>query len=133
MIKKNSEKYRESLKESDESRALLRKTLEKINLSNADLWENQYMMLADEEELLKTKNRMESRYEKLKEQIKYNLERIDKSKKYILEFVKKHPDKSDVIMEWWIPTNYKAFIIIFRLIFCLQKLLYALVCIYNKR
>ena len=36
---------------------------------------------------------------KLKEQIKYNLERIDKSKKYILEFVKKHPDKSDVIME----------------------------------
>lgn len=52
---KNSEKYRESLKESDESRALLRKTLEKINLSNADLWENQYMMLADEEELLKTK------------------------------------------------------------------------------
>lgn len=91
------------------------------------------MMLADEEELLKTKNRMESRYEKLKEQIKYNLERIDKSKKYILEFVKKHPDKSDVIMEWWIPTNYKAFIIIFRLIFCLQKLLYALVCIYNKR
>ena len=78
---------------------LLRKTLKKINLSNADLWENQYMMLADEEELLKTKNRMESRYEKLKEQIKYNLERIDKSKKYILEFVKKHPDKSDVIME----------------------------------
>lgn len=97
--KKNSEKYRESLKESDESRALLRKTLEKINLSNADLWENQYMMLADEEELLKIKNRVESRYEKLKEQIKYNLERIDKSKKYILEFVKKHPDKSDVIME----------------------------------
>lgn len=49
------------------------------------------MLLADEEELLKIKNRMESRYEKLKEQIKYNLERIDKSKKYILEFVKNIP------------------------------------------
>lgn len=97
--RKNSERYHNSVKELDTTFLELYKVLDSLQLYDAAIWEKQYSALSNEKEMEDIKRRLGIRRRKLKEQIDYNIERIESAKKSVIEFVKKHPDKSKEIME----------------------------------
>lgn len=97
--KKNSERYHKSVKELDATFLELNKQLDSLQLYDSNIWEKQYNALNNEKEMEEIKKRLEIRRKKLKEQIEYNIERIENAKKSVIEFVKKHPDKTNEIME----------------------------------
>lgn len=97
--RKNSERYHNSVKELDAMVLELYKALEPLQLYDSSIWEKQYSALSNDKEMEEIRKRLEVRRKKLKEQIDYNIERIDKARNSVVEFIKKHPDKSKEIME----------------------------------
>lgn len=97
--KKNSERYHNSVKELDTAMLELYKELEPLKLYDVNIWETQYSALCNDKEMDEIRKRLELRHKKLKEQIDYNIERIDIAKQSVIDFIKKHPDKSKEIME----------------------------------
>lgn len=97
--KKNSERYHNSVKELDTMVLELYKSLEPLQLYDSSIWEKQYSALSNDKEMEEIRKRLEVRRKKLNEQIDYNIERIDKARSSVVEFIKKHPDKSKEIME----------------------------------
>ena len=77
----------------------LYKELEPLKLYDVNIWETQYSALCNDKEMDEIRKRLELRHKKLKEQIDYNIERIDIAKQSVIDFIKKHPDKSKEIME----------------------------------
>ena len=77
----------------------LYKALEPLQLYDSSIWEKQYSALSNDKEMEEIRKRLEVRRKKLKEQIDYNIERIEKARNSVVEFIKKHPDKSKEIME----------------------------------
>lgn len=97
--RKNSERYYNSVKELDAMVLELYKALEPLQLYDSSIWEKQYSALSNDKEMEEIRKRLEVRRKKLKEQIDYNIERIEKARNSVVEFIKKHPDKSKEIME----------------------------------
>ena len=96
--KKNLDKYHDSVKELDNTVATLNKVLSGLNLYDASVWESQSIAFSNEDEMIEIRTRLNTRRQKLREQIDYNMERIDAAKKCILDFVREHPDKSAEVM-----------------------------------
>lgn len=97
--KNASEKYHSSVVEMDYSLQEILRLLEGLNLYDVSVWEKQFSSLSDEKEMKEIKSRLEKRRKKLNDQINYNIERIDAAKRNVIDFVKKHPDKAEQIME----------------------------------
>ncbi len=96
--KKKAEKYKHSAVELDDATVRLEKALKLLNLTDTSIWENQIEALSDDKEMLEVRHTLNIRRQKLREQIDYNMGRIEDAKSGIMNFVKKYPKMAEEVM-----------------------------------
>ena len=97
--KRAIQRYQQSMAEYNDAVGDIMSRLKKYNLYDDAVWEKQFTAFADENEMQDIRDRLDVRLSKLNIQIEYNIDKINFSKNQIMDFVKKHPDKSREIME----------------------------------
>lgn len=96
--KKKAEKYRNSAVELNEAIDNFNDKLARLNLYDSAIWEKQAEALNDEKAMKEIRHTLNERRTKLREQIDYNMERIEEAKNGVLRLVKKNPELTDEIM-----------------------------------
>lgn len=95
--KRKAEKYRNSAVELNEAIDNFNDKLSRLNLYDAAIWEKQIEALTDEKIMKEIRQTLNSRRQKLREQIDYNMERIEEAKNGIFRLAKKNPELTDEI------------------------------------
>ena len=96
--KKRTEKYRSSTVELNDAIERLNSKLTKLNLYDVSIWEKQVEALCNDKVMKEVRRTLNNRRQKLREQMDYNMDRIEDAKNGILNFVKKHPELSSEVM-----------------------------------
>ncbi|MGN0374786.1 MAG: hypothetical protein ACI4EN_04740, partial [Butyrivibrio sp.] len=65
---------------------------------DVSIWEKQVEALCNDKVMKEVRRTLNSRRQKLREQMDYNMDRIEDAKNGILNFVKKHPELSSEVM-----------------------------------
>ena len=76
----------------------LTKCLSGFGLYDADVWQNQLEALFNPKEMVEVRHSLNARRQKLREQMDYNVTRIDEAKKNVTAYIKKNPQYADEIM-----------------------------------
>lgn len=95
--KSKTEKYRNSAVELNEAIESFNDKISKLNLYDAAIWEKQIEALTDDATMKEIRHTLNSRRRKLREQIDYNMERIEEAKNGIFRLAKKNPELTNEI------------------------------------
>lgn len=95
--KRKAEKYRNSAVELNEAIDNFNDKISRLNLYDAAIWEKQIDALTDDKTMKEIRCTLNSRRQKLREQIDYNMERIEEAKNGIFRLAKKNPELTDEI------------------------------------
>lgn len=96
---KKSERFRSSSVELEDAHARLTELVSGIGLYDASVWNSQVEALVEPKAMKALRSSLNARRQKLRDRMEYNATRIEDSKKGIMDYLKKHPDKADSIME----------------------------------
>ncbi len=96
--KKKAEKYRNSAVELNDALDNFNDKLARLNLYDPAIWEKQLEALTDEKIMKEIRHTLNVRRNKLREQIDYNMDRIEEAKNGILRLANKNPELTDEIM-----------------------------------
>ena len=96
---KAMENFRTSQREMSETIAAINQILRSLELYDVGVWESQLEALADDREMVEIRHSLNTRRQKLREQIDYNMGRIEEAKKGVVGYMKKHPGEAQAIME----------------------------------
>lgn len=97
--KSNNERYKKSANDLDESTRGLTALLTQLNLYDMNIWNAQVEALSNPKEMVEVRHGYHVRRQKLREQIDYNMDRIEDAKKAVTTFVTKHPEKAKEVMD----------------------------------
>ncbi len=75
-----------------------------IGMRDAEIWQNQLEALFNPKEMVEVRHNLNVRRQKLREQMEYNIKKVDEAKKNIAECAKQNPQYADEIMQ--IVTSY---------------------------
>ena len=70
-----------------------------IGMHDAEIWQNQLEALYNPKEMVEVRHNLNVRRQKLREQIEFNIKKIDEAKKNIAEFAKDNPQYANDILE----------------------------------
>lgn len=70
-----------------------------LGMRDAEIWQNQLEALFNPKEMVEVRHNLNVRRQKLREQIEYNINKIDEAKRNIAEYAKENPQYADEIME----------------------------------
>lgn len=70
-----------------------------IGMHDAEIWQNQLEALYNPKEMVEVRHNLNVRRQKLREQIEFNIRKIDEAKKNIAEFAKDNPQYANDILE----------------------------------
>lgn len=70
-----------------------------IGMHDAQIWQNQLEALFNPKEMVEVRHNLNVRRQKLREQIEYNIKKIEEAKKNIAEYAKENPQYANDIME----------------------------------
>lgn len=97
--KKKSERFRSSSVELEDAHDRLTELVSGIGLYDASVWNSQVEALVEPKAMKVLRSSLNARRQKLRDRMEYNATRIEDSKKGIMDYIKKHPDKADAVME----------------------------------
>ena len=97
--KKRTEKYQKTSIELTDAQKQLEDALTGLKLNDESVWEPKISALYDPKEMNEFKKKLSMRRQKLKDRIEYNFERIEEDKKFISDFIKRHPKQTADIMD----------------------------------
>lgn len=97
--KKKSERFRSSSVELEDAHDRLTELVSGIGLYDASVWNSQVEALVEPKAMKALRSSLNARRQKLRDRMEYNATRIEDSKKGIMDYIKKHPDKADAVME----------------------------------
>lgn len=96
---KKSERFRSFGVELEDAHGRLTELVSGIGLYDASVWNSQIEALIEPKAMKTLRTSLNARRQKLRDRMEYNAERIEESKKSIMDYLKKHPDKADSVME----------------------------------
>lgn len=96
---KKSERFRSSSVELEDAHSRLTELVSGIGLYDASVWNSQVEALVEPKAMKALRSSLNARRQKLRDRMEYNATRIEDSKKGIMDYIKKHPDKADSVME----------------------------------
>lgn len=70
-----------------------------IGMRDAEIWQNQLEALFNQKEMVEVRHNLNVRRQKLREQMEYNLKKIDEAKKNIAEYAKQNPQYAGEILD----------------------------------
>lgn len=97
--KKKSERFRSSSVELEDAHDRLTELVSGIGLYDASVWNSQVEALVEPKAMKALRSSLNARRQNLRDRMEYNATRIEDSKKGIMDYIKKHPDKADAVME----------------------------------
>lgn len=97
--KRKEEKYQNSAKEIDEASYRMAELLAELNLYDAGIWSSQLEAIVEQEAMRQVHKTLKTQHQKLREQIDYNMARIESAKSSVMDMVKKYPNLAGQIME----------------------------------
>lgn len=97
--RKKIEQYHNSTLELDEALADFNDMLLSLRLYDDSVWSAQITALIDPKEMDEVRRSLNLKRQKLREQIDYNMSRVEEAKNNVMTYVKKHPSKAERIME----------------------------------
>lgn len=96
---KKSERFRTFGVELEDAHKRLSELVSGMGLYDAAVWNSQIEALIEPKAMKSLRASLNARRQKLRDRMEYNAARIEESKKSIMNYLKKHPDKADSIME----------------------------------
>lgn len=96
---KRTERYKSSAVELDDAINRMNAILKGLNLYDYSIWEKQIDALADEKEMVEIRHSLNSRRQKLRERIDYNMGRVEEARQGIVNFTKNNSGIYKEIME----------------------------------
>ena len=70
-----------------------------IGMHDAEIWQNQLEALYNPKEMVEVRHNLNVRRQKLREQIEFNIKKVDEAKKNIAEYAKDNPQYANDILE----------------------------------
>ncbi len=98
--KSDEERYEQSSNQLDICNRELISNLREFNLSDSKIWIYQTTALLDNKEMVEVRHRLNTRRQKLRENIDYNNELRDKSMKEVAAFLEKRPENKNDILKF---------------------------------
>ncbi len=96
---KKSERFRSSGVELEDAHARLTELISRMGLYDVSVWNSQIEALVEPKTMKALRGSLNARRQKLRDRMEYNSVRIEEAKKGITDYVKKHPDRADPVME----------------------------------
>lgn len=70
-----------------------------IGMHDAEIWQNQLEALFNPKEMVEVRHGLNVRRQKLREQMEYNMKRIEEAKNNVLSYTKRNPQYTEEVME----------------------------------
>ncbi|MCM1308601.1 MAG: hypothetical protein NC223_08385 [Butyrivibrio sp.] len=96
---KKSERFRSFGVELEDAHRRLTELVSGMGLYDASVWNSQIEALIEQKAMKALRASLNSRRQKLRERMEYNAARIEDSKKSIMDYLKRHSDRAEAIME----------------------------------
>lgn len=70
-----------------------------VGVRDTDIWQNQLEALFNPKEMVEVRHRLNVQRQKLREQMEYNMKRIQEAKKSVTDYIRKNPQYANEVME----------------------------------